>query len=116
MDGIEKVLGWFGIICIAGGILFGGYNFFSLDNESYKEAKEYAYDISDPEYQAVSAIYHAELSFALSLLFGGLTIGLFFLGFAKLLRLVEENHDTLNGKLGDINRNIIEAGTHQNAS
>ena len=121
MDGIEKVIGWFGIICIVGGILIGGYLFFNVDKETYDTAKEVAEELWDNPYaaaelQGASALYYAELTFALSILFGGLVIGLFFLGFARLIDIVEDNHIALNGKLNDINRNIIESGTRHNAS
>jgi hypothetical protein len=121
MDGIQKVMGWFGIICIVGGILIGGYLFFNVEKETYDAAKEVAEELFDNPYaiaelQGASAIYYAELTFALSILFGGLVVGLFFVGFARLIDIVEDNQVSLNGKLSDINRNILESGTRHNAS
>ncbi len=120
MDGIEKVIGWFGVISLLGGIFIGGYFFFTIDKEAYDSAKEIAsYSTNallQAEYQAVATIYLAELTFALSIFFGGLIVGLFFIGFAKLLESVVEQEHILNEKLGNITRAVQEVGKQQNVS
>ncbi|KMJ58103.1 hypothetical protein AB685_14975 [Bacillus sp. LL01] len=121
MEGIEKVIGWFGAIALLGGILVGGYLFFSIDKESFDRAKEIAESLStnslaQAEYQAVASLYYAQLTFALSILFGGSVVGLFFLGFAKLITTVLDQEHVLNEKLGNITRAIQETEKHRDVS
>ncbi|WP_404351620.1 hypothetical protein LG311_10125 [Sutcliffiella horikoshii] len=121
MEGIEKVIGWFGVIALLGGVLIGGYLFFSIDKESFDRAKEIAESLStnslaQAEYQAAASLYYAQLTFALGILFGGLIVGLFFLGFAKLITSVVEQEHVLNEKLANITRAIQNAERQRDVS
>lgn len=110
MQGIEKVIGWAGVIFISIGLFFGGYQLFTVDREEYSNAKEVADELWDnpyaaAQYQGASAVYHAELTFALSILLGGVFAGLLLLGVSRLIDITAEQDDKLYSLLSQPKNN-----------
>jgi uncharacterized membrane protein SpoIIM required for sporulation len=95
---MEKVLNFIGFILIVGGIIGGIVAFNQVDFESYELAKEVAdelftNEIAQAQYQVAQTIYISQLSLAISVIFGGIVSGVFFLGFSELLKVVTSSRN-----------------------
>lgn len=91
---IGRVLVIVGWLLIAGGLIGGITSFAGIDSEQYKLAEEVADDLYDnefaqAEYRALKSAYQTELALAWGVLFSGIIGGLFCLGFARIIELLE---------------------------
>lgn len=97
---VDKLLFGFGILLVIAGVIGGIINFSNVDFEGYKMAKEVADELYDNEYAqaelaTASAMYNAQLSYAVYTLFGGIIGGLLLVGFGRLLELANERNELL---------------------
>ncbi|MGY3718739.1 hypothetical protein ACWE42_24855 [Sutcliffiella cohnii] len=95
MSGIEKIMEISGFIIITIGVIGGLILFTQVDYESYSFAKEVADSLrsntlAQAEYQAAATLYVSQISLSIGTLIGGVVVGLFLLGFARLIRLTED--------------------------
>ncbi|MBT2696330.1 hypothetical protein J7E79_02625 [Bacillus sp. ISL-40] len=95
---IEKILNVVGWIFMVGGLLLGLIAYVGIDKEPYKDAKAIYEDIPDNEiaqasYQVALNIYNVQFTYAMSILFGGVVIGLLFIGFARVIELLKEKNE-----------------------
>jgi ATP/ADP translocase len=95
---IEKILNVLGWIFIGSGLILGMISYIGIDKEPYKNAKEVYENIPENElaqatYQTALNIYNVQFTYAMSILFGGIVIGLLFIGFAKVIELLKEKSD-----------------------
>lgn len=95
---IDKILNGVGWVFMVGGFLLGVISYFGIDKEPYKNAKEAYESIPDNElaqasYQSALTIYNVQFTYAMSILFGGIVIGLLFIGFARVIELLKDKNE-----------------------
>ncbi|SMQ76009.1 hypothetical protein SAMN05444673_2611 [Bacillus sp. OV166] len=95
---IEKILNIVGWVFMVSGILLGLITYGGIDKEPYENAKEAYESIPDNElaqaaYQTALNIYNVQFTYAMSILFGGIVIGLLFIGFARIIELLKEKNE-----------------------
>jgi hypothetical protein len=97
---VEKALHIGGIILIGLGIFIGLFGWFSVDFETYREAKEWAGKVyADEEdkaiYQAAKTIWLSEVSNVLGGALGGIIFGLILMGLSKMITIQQYISDNL---------------------
>ncbi|QNG60403.1 hypothetical protein H4O14_02430 [Bacillus sp. PAMC26568] len=98
---IEKWLHYAGITLIAIGIIAGLSGIATMDNESYKSAKQVYEELPDNEiaaatYNAAKNIRLREISFILASLLGSVIGGLVLMGLSKMIMIQDKISDKLD--------------------
>lgn len=120
---IEKILTVVGVLLIFSGLISGIYSFSKIDSKAYENAKEIFdklpdNDFAEAAYNTTHQIYISEITYAVTVLFGGIITGLLFIGFARVIELLKEKNERdynlqkifnkIDNKLGEIKEDNVK--------